>query len=139
MKKSKYFFCLMLAVLSAALCCCRSKEQPQPVNRAITDITITYHSGPIQARLQYTAPEKMRAILNYLRWISPYGKPAEDPEQVEGHLFQIAVAFSDGRQKVYLQKADRYMRIDGAGWMTIDPEKALTLNKIVAEMKSDTA
>ena len=139
MKKSKYFFCLMLAVLSAALCCCRSKEQPQPVNRAITDITVTYLNGSLQARLQYTAPEKIRAILNYLRWISPYGKPAEDPEQVEGHLFQIAVVFSDGSQKVYLQKADRYMQIDGAGWMTIDPEKALTLNKIVAEMKSDAA
>ena len=139
MKKSKCIFCLMLAVLSVLLCCCRPQNQTQSAGRTISDITVTYQSGPQQAKLQYHAPEKMRAILNYLRWIAPYGKPTEDPEQIEGHVFQIVVAFSDGSQKVYLQKADRYMQIDGAQWMVIDPEKAITLNKMVSEMKSDAA
>ena len=130
----------MLAVLSVLLWGCSAHQDPaQSVSRVVTDITVTCSNGPIQVQRHYTSSEKMRAILNYLRWIDPYGIPTEDPEQSEGSLFQIVMTFSDGSEKVYLQKADRYMQIDGEDWMTIDPQKALTLGQMLGEMKSDAA
>ena len=99
MKKAKCTICLLLAIASALLCSCRQKNGAQNESRTIADITITYHNGPLQTQLQYTSAVKMRAILNYLRWIDPYGKPTEDPELVDGHLFQIVVAFSDGSRE----------------------------------------
>ena len=79
----------------------------------------------------------MRAILNYLRWIDPYGKPEEDPEKVSGSDFQIVVTYSDGCQKTYIQKADRFLLEDGYGWRRIDPARAVTLSQILGKMQSD--
>ena len=135
MKKTICILILTLFFLSG----CRSEDPAQSVSRVVTDITVTCDNGSIQTQRYYTSSVKMRAILNYLRWIDPYGIPAEDPERIGGSLFRIVMKFSDGSQKVYLQKADRYMQIDGKDWMTIDAEKALTLSKMLGEMESDTA
>ena len=136
MKKTICIICLMLSMLLSG---CRGQDPAQSVSRVVTDITVTCSNGPVTFQRHYTSSEKMRAILNYLRWIDPYGIPKEDPEQIEGSLFHIVMRFSDGSEKVYLQKADRYMQIDGANWMAIDPQKALTLSQMVGEMKSDAA
>ena len=136
MKKSFFLICL-LTVLSAFLWGCSRRDAPQNAGPVVTRIAVTCQNGPVQTQRSYTSPVKMRAILNYLRWIDPYGVPQEDPEQVDGTLFRIVMIFSDGSEKVYLQKADRYMQIDGAPWKTVDPQKALTLSQILGQMKSD--
>ena len=79
----------------------------------------------------------MRAILNYLRWIDPYGKPEADPETTRGSLYRITLHISDGTETVYLQKADQYMQVGEGPWLTIDPNRAKTLHRIVSEMESD--
>lgn len=136
MKKSFFLICL-LTVLSAFLWGCSRRNAPQNPGHVVTRIGVTCQNGPVQTQRSYTSSVKMRAILNYLRWIDPYGVPQEDPEQVDGTLFRIVMVFSDGSEKVYLQKADRYMQIDGAPWKTVDPQKALTLSQILGQMKSD--
>lgn len=133
MKKS---ILILLLILSTLFSGCRNVPQ-HSVSRSVTGITVTLENGGMQTQLKYTSSVKMRAILNYLRWIDPYGTPMEDPETVPGSLFRIVMGFSDGSEKVYLQKADRYMQIDGQPWLTIDPEKALTLSKMLGEMESD--
>ena len=136
MKKSVCAICLIFFLLFG-LTACKNRGQAQSSGRVVTDITVTCQNGPIRINRHYTAAEKVRAILNYLRWIDPYGNPSEDPDALEGNLFQIIMRFSDGSEKIYLQKADRYMRIDGQNWQTIDPQKALTLSQIVGQMASD--
>ena len=136
MKKSIFLICL-ITVLSAFLGGCRSQDAAQNTNPVVTRIAVTCQNGPMQTQRTYTSSTKMRAILNYLRWIDPYGNPQVDPEQVDGILFRIVMVFSDGSEKVYLQKADRYMQVDGAPWKTVDPQKALTLSQILGQMKSD--
>ena len=141
MKKSKEKFRRIFAVLSLAVllsgCGNRAPDSSQPQCRVVTGITVTYENGTARAEKYFTASNKMRAILNYLRWIDPYGAPEEDPETVTGSSFRITLEYSDGCQKDYLQKADRFMQEDGGGWKKIDPEKALTLSQIVGEMESD--
>ena len=80
----------------------------------------------------------MRPILDYLHWIDPYGRPNGDPDRVPGAVFRIVLHYTDGTEKVYCQKADQYMQVNGGPWLTIDPEKALTLSRIVGELESDT-
>ena len=119
------------------LSACRTQQTTQSAGRVVTDITITCQNGPMQSNRHYTSTTKMRAILNYLRWIDPYGTPTEDPETMEGSLFQIVMRFSDGSEKVYKQKADRYMQIGSSDWLRIDPQKAMTLSQMVGQMASD--
>lgn len=137
MKKSVFGISVILSIL-LLLAGCRSTPEPtEAACRIVTQISVTYDNGPIHLRREYSSTEKMRAILHYLRWIDPYGTPSEDPEMAQGSTFRIVVLCANGSEKIYLQKADRFMQIDGAPWQTIDPERAITLSQMVAEMESD--
>lgn len=112
------------------------RTEPAPV-RVVTYIDITYENGTIQTQRHYEDAGKMKQVLNYLRLIDPYGRPAVDPEIVGGSHFHIELAYSDGSSKVYRQKADRYMQIDGGDWKTIDPTRAEELSLLLGQMESD--
>jgi hypothetical protein len=137
-KKSVYGIILLLVILSMVSGCSnRSSDPTQAACQVVTHISITYENGPIHIQREYSHTEKMRAILHYLRWIDPYGTPEEDPDAAEGSLYKIIVRCANGTEKVYLQKADRFMRIGGGQWLKINPNNALTLSKMIGEMDSD--
>lgn len=142
MKKScRRFRGIAAILLSAALCLggCGRQGIPEeaPVCRVVTGISVTYENGPITARRHYTASDKMRAVLNYLRWVDPYGAPEEDPEAAGGSSFLIVLTYSDGCKKRYWQKADRFLLEEGRDWRKIDPTRAMTLGQILGQMESD--
>ena len=136
-KLHRLFTVAALALFLLSGCGNHSINTTEPSCRVITGVTVTYRNGNLSAEKYYTASDKMRAILNYLRWIDPYGPPEEDPETAIGSSFHITLQYSDGCQKDYLQKADRYMQIDGGSWKKIDPQKAITLSQILGQMESD--
>ena len=103
----------------------------------VVKVTVTYHSTQERFHREYISSAKVRAVLNYLRWVDPYGKPDTDPETTRGGLFRITLHLSSGGTTVYLQKADRFMRVNGGPWLTVDPDKAKTLYQMIAEMESD--
>ena len=113
-----------------------TKTEQAPV-RVVTHINITYDNGSIHTQRHYEDAGKMKQVLNYLRLIDPYGRPAVDPEMVGGSQFYIELAYSDGSSKIYRQKADRYMQIDGGDWKTIDPARAEELSLLLGQMESD--
>ena len=132
MKRSVYLFSLLLTFSLLPGCGCTLQPTADAPNMVVK-ITVAYDQG----YYQYDTSPKIRAILNYLRWIDPYGQPGKDPETIPGGLYRITLHLSDGSQSVYLQKADQYMKIDEQPWQTIDTKKALTLGKLLAEMESD--
>ena len=134
--KKAVAICLCFCFLLSG-CGRRVDDSESPKCRVVTSVDVTFENKPFRMEWHYDSSAKMRAILNYLRWIDPYGNPPVDPEQVDGILFKIVMFFSDGSEKVYLQKADRYMQIDGAPWKVVDPQKALTLSRILGQMNSD--
>ena len=113
-----------------------SRPEEAPV-RVVTHIDITYENGSIQTQRHYKDDGKVKQVLNYLRLIDPYGRPAVDPEIIKGSQFHIELAYSDGSSKVYRQKADRYMQIDGGDWKTIDPARAEELSLLLGQLESD--
>lgn len=137
MKRSARFtFLFCIALVISLFCGCSHRKEPiRPT--VVTGITVTYENGPISARRYYSTSAKMRAILNYLRWIDPYGAPEVDPENVSGSNFSIVLSYSDGREKLYRQKADSYLLEEGHPWRKIDPDRAMTLGKMLGEMESD--
>ena len=128
----------IFVLISLLLCGCGRKATQVPAQcRTVTGIRITFDNGPLHTERQYTASAKVRAILNYLRWLDPYGLPEEDPETVSGSSFAITLKYSDGCEKHYLQKADRFLLEDGKPWRRIDPARAKTLSQILGQMASD--
>ena len=134
--KRSVAICLLICLLLSG--CSRHDDiQPSPQCRVVTGVRVTFENEPFRLERYYTSSSKMRAVLNYLRWIDPYGKPEEDPERVSGSNFQIVLTYSDGCEKTYVQKADRFMHEDGQGWKRIDPTRARTLSQILGHMESD--
>ena len=128
---------IAILLLLALFCSgCTRRETPAQC-RVVTGIHISFDNGPFHIERQYTLSSKVRAILNYLRWLDPYGLPEEDPETVTGSSFQITLQYSDGCEKQYLQKADRFLLEDGKPWRRIDPARAQTLSEILGKMESD--
>ena len=135
----KYFIWIlpMLLLLSG---CCRIFHQEEPVPyRVITQVQIRYQNGTLQSHRQFFQEEHIQNILGYLRYIDPYGTPKEDPEQADGRIFDIYVIYSDGSRRLYEQRADRYLRIDGGPWKLIDSQKALILSGLWSMMPGDFA
>ena len=137
MKKAVCFI-MTLFVFSFVSGCGNYTLSPTPsAPQTVIKVTVTYHSAQDQFQREYVSSVKMRAILNYLRWVDPYGKPEIDPETTRGGLFRITLHLSDSTETVYLQKSDQFMQIDSGPWLTVDPNRAKTLSKIVSEMESD--
>ena len=135
---NRFTFLFYIALVLSLLSGCRQETTPIRPN-VVTGITVTYENGPISARRYYTSSPKMRAILNYLRWIDPYGPPEVDPETINGSTFSIVLSYSNGQEKRYLQKADNYLLEEGLPWRKINPDRAMTLGKMMGEMESDLA
>ena len=136
MKKSKMLVALILLV-SLILTGCNRRQQAPAQCRVVTGIHVSFDDGPLHMERQYTLSSKVRAILNYLRWLDPYGLPEENPETVSGSSFRITLQYSDGCEKHYLQKADRFLLEDGKPWRRIDPARARALSEILGKMASD--
>ncbi len=134
MKKVSVFVILICIALSG---CHKNQDGAHPF-RLVTGIDVSFDNGPLHTQRHYTASAKIRSILHYLRWIDPYGSPEENPEDVPGSSIQITLTYSDGTQKHYAQKADRYFLEEGKSWLRIKPEDARILCQMLGEMESDS-
>ena len=128
----------LLGVLLFLCTGCTSQKAEPEGYRVVTQIDVYYHKDPLVAEGTFTAPEKMQKILYYLRRISPYGTPKDDPEQVQGSDFYITLSYSDQTKKTYQQRDDRFMRINDGPWKRIDPKRAPMLRQILSTISSDT-
>lgn len=118
--------------------CCRILgDRDHAPYRVVTQVHVVYENGALATRRQFFQQGSIRQILDYLRFIDPYGIPYEDPAQAEGRNYYITLVYSDGSQRVYHQRADMYMRIDGGPWKRIDPQKALILSGLFGMMPGD--
>ena len=136
MKKAKFWVLLLLTAVIFSGCVYAANTE-KPLLRVVTKIHVSYENGPIRTQQTFTQEEKIDKILNYLRGIRPYGKPEQDPETVQGSLYRIILYHSDGYQKHYLQKSDRFMKIEDGKWEKIDSGKAKALGNLLGRMESD--
>ena len=135
-------FCICsmpLFLLFLSGCCHILWEKDAATYRIVTQVNVTYRNGALETQRQFFEEANIRQILGYLRIADPYGKPREDPEQAQGRHFDITLVYSDGSQRLYQQRADRYMRIDGGPWKEIDPQRALILSGLLGMMSGDPA
>ena len=109
------FLCLLLAG-------CRLQTF-QPV-RVVTRVDVSCDRGYQVMRRQYTNPEKISMVLNYLRLQKDLGPPDTNPESAPGERMQIDVVMSDGTHRFYYQHAGEFLSEKNQIWHEIDSELA---------------
>ncbi len=131
-------FCLLCCVLFCILPGCGAKHTSNPP-RLVTQVEIQCSRSGAALQRHYTAPEKMSSVLNYMRRLEGHGPPDTDPERILGDAYKIILHLSDGQQRVYYQRADRYFSRCCGPWEVIDPVQAAALSAMVDTMPSDEA
>lgn len=115
-----------------------TRQIPEPTAyRVVSQIHIQYENDQLHRRWHLYSDEKMEAVLTRLRLLDPYGTPTEDPDTAPGSDIYIALIYSDGTRKLYLQRAARYLQIENGPWKCIDPDRALELCALLGVLTSD--
>ena len=105
LKKWQLLWFILALMLILPGCGGKREEETSPTPyRVVWRIQITYQDGNEVARRSYEDQEQMQMILNYLRWIDPYGLPAEDPMTQPGREYVVELSYSDGSAKTYHQR-----------------------------------
>ena len=134
MKRVKKVGCALLLLTMLSGCGCQKHE---PLAVVVERVEVTSQHGAETLERTYTKSVKMKAILNYLRWLRPQFGADCDPEQIPGDEYIITVTLSDGEQEIYQQKTNGYLRKNEGRWENIDPEKGIMLYEIISQMGSD--
>ena len=132
-----FLFFLFLSIVLFHGCSVAEPSNSGTAGRVVVKITVSFENGPLKAYREYTAADKMQYVLNYLRYIDPYGTPKENPETATGNEYRIALVYPNGQEKIYRQKSDRFMQMHDGTWKEINPQKAQKLAEILGYFQSD--
>lgn len=126
-------------VLAAALLCagCSSRYPEPPGWPVVSRITVVCHQDGSATQKVFTSQEKMRIVLNKLRTLGQQYAPPTDPETLTARTFSVTVTRSDGSQRHYQTKGDRYIRTDENPWQQCDPNRLEELNQLLRDLPGD--
>lgn len=127
---------LVLLLTAALLTGCGAKKDPEGL-RVIYKITVTCHDGGSSTQQIYTTQPKIRLILNGIRTLGQQFSPAIDPETLSERTFHIDISFTDGTNRLYQTKGDRYIRTDQERWKQTDPKQLEKLNHLLLTLPGD--
>lgn len=130
----KWLYILLAAVIFSG---CSVKTTFLPETAVVNQITVTYQDGNSQIVKNYTSQHKMRQILNKFRLLGQQYKPLINPENLDTTLFQVRLSFSDGSQRLYHTRSDRYIRTDDGPWRQTDAQRLQALNELLRQLPPD--
>ena len=132
------FAVVMAAMLSFSGCLHQSGNDPAIENwKVVTEITVTCEQNGEVTRRIYTDQAKMQLILNGIRQLGQKFKPEVDPDALQLRTYCITLTHSDGSQRIYSTKGDRYIRQWSQPWQQADPEKVSDLNLLLQSLPGD--
>lgn len=130
--------CFFLSFLTTILLSgCSQLHTTEEAARVAVQIDVTCTRDGESVTRQYTTPEKLEAMLLYLRLLKPKERAQIDPEDYLGTVSKISVLLSSGEKRIYRIRADKFLSKDAAPWQVIDPAHAQQLYPLLLLMPSD--
>lgn len=125
------------ALIAAILCVGCMMKKPSAGWPVVSEISATMEQNGLFTHNLYTDPSKMRQILNLLRDLGQQFTPDIDPDSLNAPQCSIYVSFTDGSQRAYHIKSDRYIRTDSSPWQQADPERIDKLRQLLQALPGD--
>lgn len=113
---------------------CRRKK---PGVRVVDRIAVQWEEDRGTVRQVYDDPEKMQLILNKVRTLGQRFSSDTDPETLNVQTVTITLLYSDGTQRQYQIKPDRYVRIGQDPWQQADPKRVTSLRLLLQSLPGD--
>ena len=132
----KYLLALVL-VITTIFSGCQQVDPNAPTSpRLVVEVRAEYEGENIRLQRRYTDDEKVRAILDYIRSLDPYGSVEESNIVVTDRAW-IELTYSDGTTKRYHQFGAQYLRCGNGKWQNITKERGMELPVLLGMMESD--
>lgn len=118
---------------------CGRQETPQqnPLPRIVSRVEISRKAADGESVHNYTDSEKIRAILLYLRLLTPQGKPDIDPDRAQGPYYEITLYYGQAASKIYRQRGNKYLSVDAKPWTMVEPSQGKHIESILEKIPSD--
>ena len=124
---------LAVALGLCGICCPREPDRSSP---QVVRVSVESSLDGAFLHREYTESPKMEAVLNYLRAIQILPPPMDAGGPPTGAC-RFTLTLSNGEQRVYFQRSNRYLRKDGGPWQTVDPSPAPDLRTLLEQTPSD--
>lgn len=129
----KWISVILTAVMLAG---CAPEKMPAG-SGVVSQITVTYQENGTQIVKNYTSQHKMRQVLDRFRLLGQKYSPIIDPDTLRSTVFEVRLSFSDGSQRLYHTRSDRYIRTNDGPWQQTDPLRMQELNDLLLHLPSD--
>lgn len=130
------FFVICLALLLAG-CTYGAPAGQQHGSRVVERVEVEVYGQGKRMTYRYTEPEKMGAVLQYIRQLKPSVAVPISPDTFRTDAYRITLFLSDGSQRVYHQLYDMYLQEEGGLWRGIDPSRGSALRQLLMLMEQD--
>jgi len=124
---------LTVAMLGMCGGCLRKKTGVRVVDR----ISVQWLENGTDVCRFHEDPEKMHLILNKVRTLGQRFSTDVDPEALDVPAVTMTLLYSDGTQRLYQIKPDRYVRIGQATWQQADPKRVTALRLLLLSLPGD--
>ena len=137
MRFLKYGAMFLLLSFCAPWVTVTRQAEPVPQCAVVVRAELRHSLNGQHTERVYTMPEKLEAVLTYLRLLKTAPLHGEDPEMIAGDRFQIWLYYSDGSQRHYRQHACRFLSVDRRPWQAIEPGFARDLYVLMDALPGD--
>jgi hypothetical protein len=127
---------ILLTVILLSMCggCLRKK----PGVRVVDRILVQWEENGHSVYREHDDPEKMQLILNKVRMLGQRFSSETDPETLDVPTVTMTLLYSDGSQRQYQIKPDRYVRIGRAAWQQANPKQITSLRLLLLSLPDDS-
>ena len=126
---------VLLAMVILGLCC--GCLQNNSGIRVVKQISVHWMEDGNPVQRVHQNPEKMHLILNKFRTLGQQYSPNVNPDGLEDSVVTVRVLFSDGSERFYQVKPDRFIRSGQAPWQQADPKKVTALRLLLLSLPED--
>lgn len=135
MKKLTIILLLLVGLFPAG--CSNSNSIRTTSSRVVTGVDVYCQKPHGQLTRRYRQPEKVEAMLHYIRLLDPNGPATVSQEAMQGDFYEIVVHLQDGDMRIHRQRADTYAALHRRYWGQIDRSLGMQLARILALLPGD--
>ena len=117
--------------------CAGSRDPYIPPSRVVSSVDIYCQKPSGNLSRHYTDPEKIEAILHYVRLLDPNGPTPVTEDAAQSASYEIVVHLQDGGIRIHRQQGDSFAALHRRYWGRIDRSLGLRLGHMLTLLPSD--
>lgn len=125
---------LAVGIMGSCSGCLQKKNSVRLVNQ----ISAQWDENGTDICHVFEKPEKLQLILSKVRTLGQRFASDTDPETLRSSAVTMTISYSDGTQKQYQIKPDRYVRVGDASWQQADPKQVTALRLLLLSLPGDS-